>query len=195
MKQLRFATTLILLSAFAGCGNDGVADEESARIAYLGLDASIDRAMTLGFDGFNEASSANISKQSDKGALRGTMDVDGKVDQGASKNKNMDLNVVLTGYADAPVEELDITYDTLNGPILLGLSLKGLPDANFTGSFAGTPTMTGALLGPVTLDLSLSGQTEEVPDAPGDVRRKSGTLRITGTATSDFGTYNVDISR
>ena len=79
--------------------------------------------------------------------------------------------------------------------LLLRLSLKGLPDADFTGSFTGTTTMTGNLLGPVLLSLTLSGQTEESPDAAGDVRRKPGTLRITGTATSDFGTYNVDVSK
>jgi hypothetical protein len=195
MNRPRCSPALFLCAALAACGNDGVSDEDSARIAYLGLDASIDRAMTLGFKGFNEASSANIAKQSDEGAARGTMAVDGKVDQGASKNKNMDLNVALTGYADAPVEEIDVTYDTANGPILLSLSLKGLPDADFTGSFTGTPTMTGDLLGPVLLSLTLSGQTEESPDAAGDVRRKPGTLRITGTATSDFGTYNVDVSK
>ncbi len=195
MNRLGCAPALFLCAALAACGNDGVSDEDSARIAYLGLDASIDRAMTLGFKGFNEASSANIAKQSDGGAARGTMDVDGKVDQGASNNKNMDLNVVLTGYADGPVAEVDVTYDTANGPILLSLSLKGLPDADFTGSFTGTPTMTGDLLGPVLLSLTLSGQTEESPDAAGDVRRKPGTLRITGTATSDFGTYSVEVSK
>lgn len=195
MNRPRCSPALFLCTALAACGNDGVSDEDSARIAYLGLDASIDRAMTLGFKGFNEASSANIAKQSDEGAARGTMAVDGKVDQGASKNKNMDLNVVLTGYADAPVEEIDVTYDTANGPILLSLSLKGLPDADFSGSFTGTPTMTGELLGPVLLSLTLSGQTEESPDAAGDVRRKPGTLRITGTARSDFGTYSVDVSK
>ena len=149
--------------------------------------------MGLGFDGYNQASNANIPEQSASGDRSGTMVVAGKVDQGASNNKEMDLTVSLTDYADEPVEEVSIQYATGDQPLQLGLSLKGLPNATFTGTFTGTPTMSGGLAGTVTLDLALSGETEENQD--GEVQRKQGTLRITGTATSAFGTYDVDISR
>jgi hypothetical protein len=38
----------------AACG-DGVKNEKQARRAYLGLDAHVDKAITLGFAGFNAA--------------------------------------------------------------------------------------------------------------------------------------------
>lgn len=189
---------LVFLIATAACGGDdevGVIDEDSARRAYLGLDTAVERAMNLGFDGYNQASNANIPEQSANGDQNGTMVVEGKVDQGASNNKQMDLTVSLTDYADDPVEKVNIQYATGDQPLQLGLSLKGLPNATFTGSFIGSPTMTGGLEGTVTLDLNLSGETEETASGDGSVQRKEGTLRITGTATSAFGSYAVDISR
>jgi len=55
--------------------------------------------MQLGFDGFNSASSANIATQTAAGAKSGTLTVTGQVDQGASANKGMRLQVALaSGY-------------------------------------------------------------------------------------------------
>src|SRR5258708_4492138 len=85
-------TPLAAASACGGADSGGgtppaaVQSEADARAAYLGLDPSIDRAIGLGFDGFNSASSANISPQTGKGALAGTLTVTGQVDQGASPN-------------------------------------------------------------------------------------------------------------
>ena len=45
---------LAFLGAFAACGND-VSSTEDAKNAYLGLDPSVDRAIQLGFDGYNLA--------------------------------------------------------------------------------------------------------------------------------------------
>src|SRR5690606_6879488 len=91
-----------------------------ARRAYLGLDTSIEKALTLGLQGFNAASSANISPQSTDGDETGLITVTGQVDQGASANKGMRLFVQLEEYSDGPVvivEEdtelsIDIVYDT-----------------------------------------------------------------------------------
>lgn len=196
----RLAALPLVLFAFlplAGCGDDtDLASDEAARLAYLGLDQSVDRAIKLGFQGFNAASNANIPTQSEAGAAQGTMDVGGKVDQGASNNKEMDLTVTLTGYSDGLLrtedeEEVSIVYDT-DGPAILDLSLKGLPNATMTGSLTGTYLMSGELEGPVTLNLSISGMTEE---SGGVIQRAPGTTRISGTATSDFGVYNVDLTR
>lgn len=93
---------LFLLLVLAACG-DGVTDARSARAAYLGLDAAVEKALNLGFKGFNEATSANIPPQATTGDVRGTMDVTGKVDQGASANKGMRLDVALTEYQDFAV--------------------------------------------------------------------------------------------
>lgn len=178
--------------SLAACGTGGVNDEEAARRAYLGLDRAIDRALKLGFDGYNAASNANIPEQSEPGDVSGTMVVGGQVDAGVSDNKEMRLLVTLeSDYADGLVEdEFDIVYN--GGPLNLDLSMQGLPNAALTGTFAGTVSMTNDLLGDVTLDLSITGETEEDPN--GNIRRKAGTIRVLGTATSDYGTFDVDVS-
>jgi hypothetical protein len=192
--HLRFLAPLTLaLGLLAGCSDDGVTDEEGARIAYMGIDPAMDKIIDLGFQGFNAASSANIPQQSTTGDVSGVMTVDGKVDQGSSNNKGMRLDVALAAYSDgAAVREGvdDIVYDT-NGPLGVDLSMKGLPDADLTGTLVGSLFMQGGLEGGVSLSLSISGKTED--DGTGKIRRKAGTVRITGTATSDYGVFNVDI--
>lgn len=181
-----------LLAALAlGCQppHDNVANEDSARRAYLGLDQAVDRALALGFDGFNAASNANIPEQTDMGDVSGTMVVGGKVDQGASNNKEMDLQVTLADYSDGPVEDVEIVYE---GAGVLDLSLRGLPNADLTGTLTGDFTMSGGLAGVVSLDLDISGKTEEAPD--GTIRRQAGTIHVVGTATSDYGVFMIDVS-
>ncbi|MBZ5712272.1 hypothetical protein [Nannocystis pusilla] len=191
---VRAATGALLSTLVLGCQpppNDGVADPDSARRAYLGLDRAVDRMIKLGFDGFNAASNANIPEQMEAGELSGTMVVGGKVDQGASNNKEMDLQVTLTDYSDGPVEDMfDVVYD--GGPALLDISLRDLPAGTLTGSFTGEFAMTGELGGVVALDLDISGETEEAPD--GTIRRKAGTIHVVGTATSDYGVFEIDVS-
>ncbi len=182
------------LGVLAGCSDDGVADEEAARLAYLGLDAGVERALGLGFDGFNAAKSANIPTQEGKGDKSGTMTVIGQVDQGSSDNKGMRLDVSLAQYEDGPVEEVEITYDT-QAPLALDLTMKGLPSAELTGTFNGDVTLAGGLEGPVTLTLTLSGTTEADPADAARIRRVPGGTHIVGTATSDYGTYDVDVTR
>jgi hypothetical protein len=182
----------VALAAPCGCGDDdGVDSDEEARLAYLGVDGGIDRAIKLGFDGFNAASSANIPPQDEPAAVSGSMTVSGQVDQGASNNKEMRLDVALVAYSDGPIEgEIEILYDT-GAPIDLDMSMKGLPEADLTGTFMGEVAMSGAVEGPLYLDLSISGETEEAAD--GTIRRRAGTVRVTGTADSPNGTYLVDV--
>jgi hypothetical protein len=185
---------LIAASSLLGCGDDStVSSDEEARVAYFGLDRGVDRAIKLGFDGFAAAGSANIPEQSEPGDLYGSMTVGGKVDQGASNNKEMTLDVAMNDYADLLVDDqYEIHYQT-SAPVILDLSLKGLPNANMTGTFSGDVDMTGAVEGLLRLTLSISGQTED--DGTGIIRQKAGTVRVTGTAQSENGIYNVDISR
>jgi hypothetical protein len=174
-----------------GCSTGNVDNEEAARRAYLGLDRAIDRALKLGFDGYNAASNANIPEQSEPGSVSGMMTVGGQVDAGVSNNKEMRLLVTFEDdYSDGPVEDVDILYH--GGPCKLDLSMQGLPNAQLTGSFIGTVIMASGLIGDVTLDLDITGETEEDPD--GNIRRKAGTVRVRGTATSDYGVFDVDIS-
>jgi hypothetical protein len=60
----------------------------------------VGKAMDLGFAGFNAATSANISPQKTSGTVKGSLTITGQVDQGASANKGMRLQVKLEDYQD-----------------------------------------------------------------------------------------------
>jgi hypothetical protein len=200
----RVLPALVCLFAFAACGEeDGVASKASARAAYLGLDNAIEKALNLGFKGFNEASSATIPPQTTDGDVMGTMNVTGKADQGASANKGMRLDVELIGYQDilaiVDVDDADIdfavVYDTDPAALpYLEAKFSNYPNGTFTGSFTGTVNMSGDLKGIVTLNLSFSGQTEEDPVDPTKVVRVDGTTTVTGTATSSYGTFDISLT-
>ncbi len=183
-----------LALALVGCAPDtgDIDNEASARLAYLGLDGAVSRAIQLGFDGYNAATSANIPQQSEPGDLTGTMIVTGQVDQGASDNKGMRLQLTLQdGYADVVLEgDRQVTYN--GGPAAFDMSFKGLPDAALTGTLVGTFAMEGDLVGDVALNVSIVGTTQEGPG--GEIVRVPGTVKVTGTATSDYGVFDIDVS-
>jgi hypothetical protein len=185
---MRTLTFILLLTA--ACHNDDVSSEEDAKNAYLGLDPHVDKGITLGFAGFNAASSANISPQMTNGTLTGTLTVTGQVDQGASANKGMRLTEAMVMYSDV----MDYTYDTTTAtPPALDMMLMKIPTGTLTGTITGDYTLTGKLMGTVTLALTFTGDLESGPNMT--VQRKAGTTHITGTATSQYGTYNVDVTR
>ncbi len=189
--------SFVVASCAVGC-QPSVADEASAERAYLGLDGAVERALNLGFAGYNAASSANIATQEDDGATKGTMSVGGQVDQGASNNKGLRLEVALADYADEAVkdendEDIEVSYDTGETPLALDLQLKSIPDGDYDGTFTGDVAMAGDLEGVVTLNLQLSGDLEADADSEGGTQRA--TTIVTGTATSDYGAYDVDIER
>jgi hypothetical protein len=180
-----------LLVASAGCGGgNGVSSDANAQLVYQGLDASIDKAITLGFDGFNAASSANIPPQTATGAKSGIMTIGGQVDQGNSSNKTMNLTDALVMYSDDGM----LTYDT-PAPAALSMKLSMIPTGTVNGTLMGTFVISGQLKGSVTLSLSFTGDLEPVPGSTTQVQRKPGTTHITGTATSTFGVYTVDVIR
>ena len=186
MRVLLLAAVL----ALNACGSDSVSSEGDAQNAYLGLDLSIDKAITLGFNGFNSASSANISPQTTNGTASGTLTVTGQVDQGASANKGMRLFTAFVNYSD----DGDITYNTSSTALpALNMMLLSIPTGTLSGTLVGTVTMTGEEEGALTLNLTFQGQLQA--GAGGIVERKPGTTRITGTATSAAGTFNVDVTR
>jgi hypothetical protein len=191
---------LVVVAAVAvSCGSNDVDSQDDARRAYLGLDGSIDRAIDLGFAGFNAAMSANIPTETAPGAMSGMLTVSGQVDQGVSANKQMRLNVALAGYRDVS----GFTYDTdasADGGVTLpalDMSLQGIPTGTLSGTLVGTFRMSGDLSGPVTLNLMFTGDLEMSPDGgAGDaVARKPGTTHVTGTATSPAGTFAVDVTK
>ena len=177
--------------ALAGCGDDGVSSAEDAARAYNGLDTSIDQAIQLGFDGFNAASSANIPAQTGKGTMTGTMTISGKVDQGSSSNKTMSLSEALAAYSN----DGKLTYDTTDASLpVIDMKLSKIPTGTITGSLTGAYKITGELEGTVTLKLAFTGDLQAKAGDATKVERKPGTTHITGTADSDYGTYNVDIT-
>ena len=186
MKVLLLAAVL----AVTACGSDSVSSVGDAQNAYLGLDPSIDKAITLGFNGFNSASSANISPQTTNGTTQGTLTVTGQVDQGASANKGMRLFTAFANYSDNG----QITYNTSSAALpALNMMLLSIPTGTLTGTLVGKVTMTGEEEGDLVLNLSFQGELQA--GAGGVVQRKPGTTRITGTATSAAGTFNVDVTR
>jgi hypothetical protein len=178
-----------LVALLAACGS-GVSSDEQARRAYLGLDVSIDKAIGLGFAGFNAASSANIPAQMTAGTAVGTLKVTGQVDQGSSANKGMRLVTEMSGYSD----DGKLFYQTVAGqPQSLNMQLKGIPSGTLSGDATWNLDMTGELVGPVILSITFSGALQSGPG--GGVERKPGTTRITGTAKSGPGVYNIDVTR
>lgn len=189
-----YKTTFIALFGIvvAGCGNGSVHSDADAQKAYLGLDPSVDKAINLGFAGFNAATSANIPMQMTTGTVKGTLTVTGQVDQGASSNKTMRLATAYAGYQDDAM--INVVYDTNAASLpMLNMDLMMIPTGTLTGTFTGSFTMTGDLKNTVTLDLSFTGMLQA--GANMTVERKPGTTHITGTAVSDYGTYTVDVTR
>ena len=198
LQNVTMSVAVVAALTLAGCGN-GVTSDEKARQAYQGLDTAIDKAITLGFQGFNAANSANIAPQTASGNEKGTLTVTGQVDQGSSSNKGMRLHMGMTEYSDGEVtipeqDPVTIVYatDDASQPAL-NINLKNFPNGTFDGNLAGTFHMTSDLEGDVTLAISFAGETED--DGTGKTRRKAGTTHVTGTATSNGGTYAVDLTR
>lgn len=199
-RTIPCALALALVVAACGDGDELDSDTE-ARRAYLGFDRAIDRAINLGFDGFNAANSANIPVQSDIGDVDGTMDVGGQVDQGASDNKEMRLALTLVDYTDQEFDDPEtedtesvlLSYDTDPDALpSLDMSLRNIPNGTFIGTLAGTFIITGDVDASADFVLSLSG---EIQDSGGDVIRVPGTLVITGTATSGDGVFDVNVMK
>ena len=187
----------VLLAACGGSSDDAsnqpaVKSTADAERAYVGLDASIDKAITLGFDGFNAATNANIAPQVASGDDKGTLTVSGQVDQGSSSNKTMHLTEALSTYSD----DGQLAYATNDAALpLLDMKLSKVPTGTLDGTLNGSFKMDGALKGSVTLALTFSGELQANADDPAKVERKPGTTHITGTATSGDDTYAVDVTR
>lgn len=198
----------LLLLPIAACGDDDAIDsDEQARRAYLGLDPSIEKSLELGFAGFNSATSANISPQATEGDATGTLTVTGQVDQGESNNKGMRLHVGMVDYSEGPFVvvvgegddaeevEVDLTYDTSDVQTeqpYLQLSLRSIPDGDFTGALTGTYHLSGDIAGEVQLDLTMAGELQAGTGTT--VERVPGTTTIIGTATSGDGLYEVNVT-
>ncbi len=192
---------LLLAVGLAACGSDEIDSDEEARRAYFGLDASIEKSLTLGFAGFNSATSANISPQMATGTKAGMLVITGQVDQGSSDNKGMRLRVGMVDYTDGPLVigeetiDVNIDYDTaveVEMQPYLQLSLRNIPNGTFTGTLTGVYVMSGDIEGETNLDLMFAGEIKD--DGTGQVVRTPGTTMVTGTAISGDGTFDVTLT-
>lgn len=197
MIQRTATACLVLLTA---CGGK-VSSEEEAEMAYLGLDRAVQRAMDLGFDGFSAADSANIDPQTGAGDESGTMTISGQIDQGASDNKGMRLDVVLEEYQDLvdldedEDSEVVVTYwtDAEEALPYFDLRLRNIPDGTFDGSFSGTFLMEGDLEGDVTIAVDIDGALQS--DGADGTERAPGTVSVIGTAIGPGGgEFDIDIT-
>ncbi|MBP8809971.1 MAG: hypothetical protein KBG48_34435 [Kofleriaceae bacterium] len=195
----RIAWSIVALSLIA-CSEEGIDSDEEARRAYLGLDTSIGKCLTLGFAGFNTASSANIDPQTAPGDAAGTLTINGQVDQGASTNKGMRLRVFMLAYDDGPFpvgeddETISIVYDTASTPELqpaLQLQLRDIPSGTFTGSLNGFYAVNGGVDGEIVLNLTMTGNLQA---AGAGTERMPGSTQVTGTVTSGNGVYQVALT-
>ena len=116
-------------------------------------DGRADQVGGAGFQGVDPAAAAALGRELEGGAEVGQGPVGGQVDQGASANKGMRLDVTLVEYQDLPAtdEDLLIIYDTDVAPSL-DLSLRSIPDGTLTGTLTGEFVMTGEIEGPVVLE-------------------------------------------
>jgi len=183
----------------AACSDDEVDSDEQARRAYLCLDKSISKSLDLGFAGYTDASSANIAPHMANGDKAGTLTVGGQVDQGASSNKGMRLNIGMVGYDDT----VDVVFDTsmtATDQPYLNMMLKMIPTGTVDGTLTantnmlGVYTLTGDIKGTLTLNLTISGHLM-MGTGGAITARVPGMTTVTGTATnSDGGVYNINIT-
>jgi hypothetical protein len=186
-----------LAALAAACTNHNVSSDEQAKQAFEGVNKFVGKAITLGFDGFNTASSANIAPQMTTGDSAGTVTVTGQVDQGSSANKGMRLNVAMTGYNDGKFvvdnTSLNVTYDTASTALpTLDMMLMGIPTGTINGTLDGTFDMSGDLKGSVLLNLTFNGHLMSGPN--NTVVRVPGSTTVTGTAMSNNGTFMVNVT-
>lgn len=200
---MRIALSFALAASLvAACSDDDAIDsDEAARRAYLGLDGSIAKSLTLGFAGFNAASSANIDPQTGAGDAAGAITITGQVDQGASANKGMRLKVGMVDYDDGPFvvaegeDPITIVYDTdaaVDTQPALTLQLRDIPSGTYAGTLVGVYHLSGAISGDVSLNLSFMGNLQ--PSGATGTERMPGSTQVTGTATSGDGIYNVSLT-
>jgi hypothetical protein len=195
---------LMILSSIlaAGCSSDTAVDSnEQARRAYLGLDKSVSKGLTLAFQGYDMASNANIPAQMMTGDVRGTIAVTGKVDHGNPTQATMNVDIGLATYGDGPVSidakghTVSITYDTstdVTQQPVLNLKLNASSGNSLSGTLGGDYTMSGDLKGVVTLDLTIDGMFS---GSGTTVQRVPGSTIVTGSAVNaSGGMYQINVT-
>jgi hypothetical protein len=111
----------------------------------------------------------------------------------------MRLQVALADYADGAIddpttndeERIKIVYATADAaPLALELQLRNIPTGTLTGTLSGTVTMDGDLQGDLELSVTFAGSIED--NGAAGTQRVEGSTTVTGTATSENGSYDID---
>jgi hypothetical protein len=195
---------LAIALLFGACSDSSVDSNEQARRAYLGLDKSVSKSLTLAFQGYNAASSANIPAQMAPGDASpgGTLTISGQVSHGNQMQATMTLAVGMVKYTDGKFvidknnNTIAVTYDTSTATAMqpaLNIKLNGSSGNAIDGTLVGDYTMTGDLKGTVTLDLTITGTFSGTGTS---IMRVPGSTTVTGTAVNSSGgmfTINVTI--
>jgi hypothetical protein len=200
-NDLDMRKLLSILVVMGACTNNSVNSDEQARRAYLGLDKSVSKSLTLAFQGYDATSNANIPTQMTSGDAMpgGTLAISGQVSHGNVNQASMSLDVGMVSYSDSPIviddknTKINVTYNTgtTNTPAL-NIKLNGSSGNALSGSLVGDYTMTGDLKGTVTLDLTIAGT---FTGSGTSIMRVEGSTTITGTVVnSSGGMYTVNVT-
>ncbi len=194
----------LLIIAGACTNNNSVNSDEQARRAYLGLDKSVSKCLTLAFQGYDAATSANIPTEmtTGDGMPAGTLAITGQVSHGNVNEATMTLDVAMVKYNDSPIvvdtknnTKLTLIYDTSTDTTkqpVLNMKLNAVSGMAIDGTLMGDYTMSGDLKGTVTLDLTITGTFSGTGTS---VMRVPGSTTITGTAVnSGGGMYTVNVT-
>ncbi len=186
MKHL---VVVVLVAAAAGCSDSPSSVSPEAQTAYLGIDDSIGRAIDSALFGVNTSMTENLDPRSVPGLKQGQVVVLGQVDQGTAAAKSLRVDTDYTGFSD----DGTVIYDTNPAsPPLLALELHSVPYGTLTGTFLGVFTLSGALTGTMTVNLTFDGQLQP---AGNNVERVLYSTQVSGTAVSAYGSYVVDFTR
>jgi hypothetical protein len=180
--------------AAAGCSDSPSTDGGPAQTAYLGVDAALVRAIDISLSSIEETmTTPNIPPQTLGGMAHGSLTIKGQVDQGQSVDKTIRADTAFSGFSDDGF----VVYDTdpAQAP-LLALDLRDLPYGTYSGTWDGVFTMSGGLQHTMTVKLTITGQVQPVGtvEITGFTRVPYSTS-ISGTAVSDYGTYDVGFTR
>jgi hypothetical protein len=180
----------VFLAAAAGCSSGDDTANSQAMDAYLSLDSSLEKALDLAFVGINNAVTENIGPGTIGGDAAGTLVVVGQIDEGTALTKTVRVDANYNGYSDDGA--IIYTTDPASPPLLT--LAASYADGSLTGRYLGVFTMSGALAGPLTVDIAINGFIESA-GRNGGIERAPYSTQIQGTAVSDYGTYRVDLTR
>jgi len=195
---------LCLLFIVGACTSSSVNSDEQALRAYLGLDKSVSKCLTLAFQGYDAATCANIPTEmtTGDGMPAGTLAITGQVSHGNVNEATMTLPIAMVKYNDSPIvvdtknnTKLTLIYDTSTDTTMqpvLNMKLNASSGMAIDGTLMGEYTMSGDLKGTITLDLTITGMFS---GSGTTVMRVPGSTTITGTAVnSGGGMYTVNVT-